>query len=134
MSLGFDEPFGVATVAFRRTVRVASSEEVRISARKRHRIKGLKSGSSPLVMLPFLELVRPIGEGGEDLDEHMVAAKAEGRRLCGHSRGGALELVGENGAAGRDGGRHRLNENIDAAAVERRKPARLHECALPIDD
>ena len=94
MSLGFDEPFGVATVAFRRTVRVASREEVRISARERHRIKGLKSGSSPLVMLPFLELVRPIGEGGEDLDEHVVAAKAEGRRRRLYSRGGAPAFVG----------------------------------------
>ena len=29
-------------------------------------------------------------------------------RLGGHSRGGALELVREDGAAGRDGSRHRL--------------------------
>jgi hypothetical protein len=38
--------------------------------------------------MPLLfEVVRPIGEVGEDLDEHMVPAQAEGRRLRGDSRG-----------------------------------------------
>ena len=40
----------------------------------------------------------------------------------------------EDGAARRDGGRHRLDTDIDAGAVERGKPARVHEHTLPIDD
>ena len=50
MPLGFDEPFGVATVAFRHTVRVAPDKEVRISTWERHPVKALKSGSRPLAM------------------------------------------------------------------------------------
>ena len=95
MPLGSDQPAGVGTIAFRDTFHVASGEEVRRSARKRSRIETLKRGSRPLAMPLLLKLARPIGEHGKDLDEHMVAAEAEGRRLCGHSRGGALELMGE---------------------------------------
>jgi hypothetical protein len=90
MALGSGEPFGVATIAFCHTVRVAPDEEVRISTGERYRVKGLKRGSRPLVMPLLFEPVRPIDECCEDLDEHMVAAKTERRRLCGHSGGGAL--------------------------------------------
>jgi hypothetical protein len=134
MALGSGEPFGVATIAFCHTVRVAPDEEVRISTRERYRVKGLKRGSRPLVMPLLFEAVLPIDECCEDLDEHMVAAKTERRRLCGHSRDGALELVGEDGATWRDGRLHRLDENIDAADVERRNPAGFHENTLAVHD
>jgi hypothetical protein len=91
VAFGFDQPFGVAAKAFGHPVRVASSEEVRISARKRHRIKSLKSGASPLAMSLLLEFIRSIGERGENLDEHMIAAKAEGRRRDRHSKSGSFE-------------------------------------------
>jgi len=39
--------------------------------------------------------LRPIGEGCEDLDQHMIAAKAKGRCPRRHARGGASELVGD---------------------------------------
>jgi len=64
----------------------------------------------------------------------MVAAKPEGRYLLGHPRCGAFELVGEDGTPGRDGGLHRLDEDVDGAAVERGQPARLHEHTLPIGE
>lgn len=75
--LSFDEPLGVAAIAFRRTVGDIPGEEIRISTRKRHRLERLTSGSSPLTMPLLLELVRPIGKRGKNLDQHMVAAKAE---------------------------------------------------------
>jgi hypothetical protein len=65
----------------------------------------------------LLELVRPIDERGENLDEHMAAAQAEGGRLHRHSRGGALELVGEDGATWGDRRRHRLDEDVNAVDV-----------------
>src|SRR6185312_541348 len=95
---------------------------------------GLKSGASPLPMSLFFEPIRPIGKRGQDLDEHMVAAKPECRRRLRYPRGGAFELMGEDGATWRDDGFHRLYEDFDAASVERGKPARFHEGALPIDD
>ena len=76
--LGLDESLGIAAVAFRHPLRILPREEIRISTRKRHPAKGLKSGSDPLVMPLLFEVVRPIGEVGEDLDEHMVTAQAEG--------------------------------------------------------
>src|SRR6516165_158648 len=106
--LGGDQPVGIGTIAFCHTVRVVSGKEVRISTRKRHRSEGLTSGSSPLAMPLLLFLVGAIDEGGEDLDQHVVTAEAEGRRLRRYARGGASELVGEEGAAGRGGGRHRF--------------------------
>jgi len=123
MPLGFDQPPSVAAKAFCRSLRIVSSEKIWVSARKRHRIKGLKRGASLLAMPLLLELVRAIGEHGENFDEHMVAAKAEGRRPRRHSRGSAPEFVGEERATRRDRGLHRLDEDADAAAVERRKPA-----------
>src|SRR5215471_17206686 len=132
--LGFDQPFDVATIAIRRTVRVGGREEIRISARKRRRLEGLQRGASPFLVTSLLEFVRPIDESSENLDEHMIAAEAEGGCLDRYSRGDALELVGEDGATRRDSGLHRLDENVDAAVVERGKPTRLHERPLPIDD
>jgi hypothetical protein len=82
----------------------------------------------------LLAFVRPIDERGENLDELMDAAKAEGHRFQWHARGGTPEFVGDDGAARRDGSCHRLNQKVDAAAVECGKPAGLHECALPIDN
>jgi len=40
----------------------------------------------------------------------------------------------EDGAAGRYGIRHRLDEDVDAGRIERGKPARLHGRPLPMDD
>lgn len=134
LPLGSDESFDVATIAFRCTVRVACSEQVRVSARKRHRIEGLTSGSSPVVMSLRLELVRPIDERGDNLDEHMVATKAEGRRLHWDACGGALEFVGDDRATRGDGLLHCLAQDVSAGAVEGRKPARLHEHALSIGE
>jgi hypothetical protein len=42
--------------------------------------------------------------------------------------------VGEDGATWRDGRLHRLDENIDAAGVERRNPAGFHENTLAVHD
>src|SRR5215471_12533084 len=81
----------------------------------------------------LLFLVRPIDKGGKDLDQHVVATGAKGCCLCRYAQGCAFELVREDGAAGRDGGRHRLDTDIDAGAVERGKPARVHKHTLPID-
>src|SRR5215472_2722929 len=64
----------------------------------------------------------------------MVAAKPEGRCLLGYPRCSALELMGEDGTTGRDGGLHRLDEDVDGASVERGQPARLHEHRLPIGE
>jgi hypothetical protein len=134
MPLGGDEPVCNGTIAFCHTVRVVSGQEVRISTRMRHRSEGSTSGSSPLAMPLLLFFVRPIDEGGEDLDQHVVTAQAEGRRLCRYARGGASELVREDGAAGRGGVLHRLDKDIDTGAVERGKPARLHENRLSIGE
>ena len=82
MALGSGEPPGVATIAFGGAVRIAPAEEVRISAGKCNRIEGLKSGARPLAMPLLFEFVRRIREQSEDLDERMVAAKSERRRLC----------------------------------------------------
>src|SRR6516164_1460034 len=106
MSLGSDEPFGIATIAFRRSFRIVCDEEVRISTRKRHRSEGVTSGSSPAAMPLLLFLVRPIDEGGEDFDQHVVAAEAKGCCLRRYARGGALKLVREDGALGRGGALH----------------------------
>src|SRR5262245_35496807 len=100
MALGSGEPFGVATIALGDADRVASAEQVRVSAGKGNRIEGPKCGSRPLAMPLLFVFVRRIREKSEDLDEHMVSAKSKGRRFCGHSRRGALEFVGEDGAAG----------------------------------
>src|SRR5215469_18775659 len=90
--LGGDQPVGIGTIALCQTVQVVSDKEVRISTRKRHRSEGLTSGSSPLAMPLLLFLVRPIDEGGEDLDEHVVAAEAKGCCLRRYARGGASGL------------------------------------------
>jgi hypothetical protein len=47
----------------------------------------------------FLFLLRPIDEGGEDLDQHMVAAEAEGRCLGRHARRRPFKLVRQDGAS-----------------------------------
>ena len=80
----------------------------------------------------LLFLVRATDERGEDLDQHVVAAEPEGCCLCRHARRGAFKLVREDGAAGGRGGRHHIDKNIDAGAVERGQPARLHEHTLPM--
>ena len=83
--------------------------------------------------MPFLlGLVRSSVARSENLDQHMVAAKTESGRLRRHARSGAPKLMGEDGAAGRGDGLRRGDESIDAAAVEPRQPARLHEGASPI--
>ena len=119
MMFGGDQPAGIGAIACSHTVRVVSGKEVRISTWKRHRSEGLTRGSSPLAMPLLLFLVRPIGEGGEDLDHHVVAAKAKGCCVRRYKRGDAFELMGEDGALSRYGGIHHLDEDIDAGAVER---------------
>src|SRR6202023_3696739 len=47
MPLGFGEAFDIGTIAFCYPLRVLPREEIRISARKRHPAKRLKSGSDP---------------------------------------------------------------------------------------
>jgi len=69
MPFGGDQPAGIGAIALRHTVRIVREKKVRISTRKRDRIEGLTSGSSPLAMPLLLFLVRPIDEGGEDLDQ-----------------------------------------------------------------
>lgn len=78
MPFGGDQPVGIGAIALLHTLRIVPDEEVRICARKRHRSEGLTSGSSPLAMPLLLFLVRPIEKGGEDLDQHVVAAEAKG--------------------------------------------------------
>jgi hypothetical protein len=84
-----------------------------------------------LLLLPF---VRPIDEGGEKLNEHVVTTKAKRCRLHRHTRGCAPKLVGEESATRGDGSLHRPNESIGTAAVERGKPGRFHEYPLPIGE
>jgi len=100
MPFGGDQPAGIGAIALRHTVRIVREKKVRISTRKRDRIEGLTSGSSPLAMPLLLFLVRPIDEGGEDLDQHVVAAETKGCCLHRYALGGAFELVGEEGALG----------------------------------
>src|SRR6476659_6323401 len=125
MPFGSDEPFGIAAKALRCALREAPGEHIRISTRKRHAIEGRESGSRPPLMSLLLGLVRPIDERCKNLDEEMVAPKAEGRGLRRHARGCASELVSEDGATRRDSGLHCLDEHVDASAIERRKPAGL---------
>ena len=66
----------------------------------------------------LLFLVRPINEGGEDLDQHVVAAEAKGCCLRRYARGGAFELVREEGALGRGGGIHRLVPALSSAGSQ----------------
>ena len=63
-----------------------------------------------------------------------MATKAEGRGPLRHARGCPPEFVGEDGATRRDSGLHCLDEDVDAPAIERRKPARLNESPLSVDD
>src|SRR5262249_38677836 len=123
----------VAAITFGCAGSVALRKEVRISTRKRHRVEGSKSGAYPLAMPLLLCLVRAIDERGEYLDEHMVATKAERRRLEWYPRGSTPKFVGKDGATRGDSCLHRLNKDVDTAAIERRKPACLHERSLPID-
>src|SRR4029077_9974076 len=64
----------------------------------------------------------------------MVAAKAEGGCLLRHARGCPPEFVGENGTARRNTRLHCLDEDVDGSAIERRKPARLDQSPLSVDD
>src|SRR5262249_8753042 len=134
MPLGFDEPFSIATKALCCALRVAPGEHIRISTRKRHGIEGRKSGSRPSLMSLLLRLVPPLDERCENLDREMGGAKAERPGLPPPARGGTPEFVGEDSATRRDGGLHRLDEDVDAAAIERRKPARLHQGPLSVND
>ena len=99
MPLGFDEPPSVAAVTFCYALTIFAGEEVRISARKRNNIKRLKKALSPLPMPLFIKWFGPIGKRSENLDQHMIAAKTEGRRLRRYTRGRTPELVGDNRAA-----------------------------------
>src|SRR5215469_11961824 len=101
MPFGGDQPSGIGAIALRHTVRIIREEKIRVSAGQRHRSEGLTRGFRPLAMPLLLFLVRPIDEGGKDLDQHVVTAEAKGCCLRRYARGGALKLVGEEGALGR---------------------------------
>ena len=81
MPFGGDQPAGIGAIALLHTLCVVPDEEVRISTRKRHRSKGLASSACPLAIALLVGLVRSIDERREDLDQHVVATKAEGRRI-----------------------------------------------------
>jgi len=85
-----------------------------------------------LSMSLLLGLVQPIDESCKNLDDEMVATKAKGRGLLRHARGCTPEFVDEDGATRRDSGLHRLDEDVDAPAIERRKPACLHQGPLSV--
>jgi len=87
-----------------------------------------------LSMSLLLGLVQPIDESCKNLDDEMVATKAKGRGLLRHARGCTPEFVDEDGATRRDSGLHRLDEDVDAPAIERRKPACLHQGPLSVND
>src|SRR6516165_4047354 len=61
MPLSFDQPFGIATVAFHHAI-VACGEEIRIGTGKRHHFKALTCSANPTLILPLLKLVRPVDE------------------------------------------------------------------------
>src|SRR6202158_3441977 len=63
----------------------------------------------------------------------MVPAQAEGGRSLSRTRSGAFEIVSYDGATRGGGGLCGLDDGVDAAAVERRKPAGLHQIPLAID-
>src|SRR5215467_10378575 len=96
--------------------------------------KAATVGSRPSLMSLLLGLVQPIDESCKNLDEEMVATKAKGRGLLRHARGCTPEFVDEDGATRRDSGLHRLDEDVDAPAIERRKPACLHQGPLSVND
>ena len=132
--LGLDQPFGVATVAFRSARPLTPCKKVGVSARKCHRVESPARVLRPLPVSLLLEAVGSIGEASKNLDQHVLAAKAEGGDLQGNARRGAPEGVGNDRAARRNRVRHRVDHGINAAVIDRGKPARLHEHALPIDD
>ena len=61
MALGFDEPFGIAAVAFHHTI-VTSGEQIRIGTGKRQSFKARACSANPTSMLPLLKLVRSVDE------------------------------------------------------------------------
>ena len=80
-SFGFDEPLDTTTIALHHAIDLRIHwQKVRVSARKRHRIESPQCVANPLPMSPLLMLVQSIDERGENLDQYMVATKAEGRR------------------------------------------------------
>src|SRR5215471_18082807 len=118
MPFGGDQPAGIGAIALRYSVRIVREEKIRISAGKCSRGESLTRGSRPLAMPLLLFLVRAIDEGGEDLDHHVVAAEAKGCCLRRYARGGALKLVGDEGALRGRGGIHRLDKDIDVGVVD----------------
>jgi len=58
-------------------------------------------------MPSLLAFVRRVDALGQDLHQHVTAAKAESGRVRRHARGRAFEFVGEDRAARGDGGLHR---------------------------
>lgn len=93
MLLGLDEPAGIDAVAFCRAFHLVFGEQIRISTRKRDPVKGPKRGLRPPPVPMLVTRLRPIGEGCEDLDQHMIAAKAESGRRHRYARGGANAWV-----------------------------------------
>jgi hypothetical protein len=98
--LGADEPLGVGAVALCRAFHLAFGEQIRISAGQCDAVKGAQRGLRPPLMPMPVTRLRAIGKGREDLDQHVITAKAEGRRRRRHTRSGAPKLVGNDGAAG----------------------------------
>src|SRR5262245_21455642 len=132
VALGFCKTSAIWTVAFRDTALIVSCQEMRISAGKGHRTKGIKSGVNPLAVLRGW--TRCVRDRGENFDQNVVASKAKCRRLDWNERRGTLELVGKNGTPRRDGSFHRLDKDVDAVGIEGREPTAFHVHALTIDE
>jgi len=93
-----NEPFRIGAKTMRRPVYVASSQQIWIAARQRHRVKRAKGISRPLAMPSLFLLICTLVNRGQDLNEHMIAAEPEGCGVGGNAGGLALELMGEQGA------------------------------------
>src|SRR5262245_9394470 len=104
-----DEAARIGAKAKGRAVHVASSQQIRITAAQRHRVKPAKSFFRPLAMALLFLLICTLVRRGQDFNEQMIAAEPEGRGVGGHARGSALEFVGEQGAGGRNCVLHGLN-------------------------
>src|SRR6516165_10647405 len=66
VSLDHGQPFGVRTKVFRRAVRLAWAQQIRISAGKGDPPESPPRVARPVLMPPLFQSVRPVGERSED--------------------------------------------------------------------
>ena len=100
MPFRLNEPFRIGAKTMRRPVYVASSQQIWIATRQRHRVKRAQDVSRPIAMPSlslFLFICTPVNRG-QDFHEEMVATEPEGRGVGGHAGSSALEFMGEQGA------------------------------------